>query len=144
MYTTFSVVESILPLTSRRRRPVSFSSPQSSPSRSVHQSSSFVLFTSSKPVHARTLTSMFSSRTLSSRLTKSIPVPDPHLNLPSLPFRASCSVPISDDRWDTRAALRTTHTSRIWQSILWPSGLSTIVHLKATKNRSSPESVADP
>jgi len=42
MYTTFSVVESIPPLTSRRRRPVSFSSPQSSPFRSVRQSSRLV------------------------------------------------------------------------------------------------------
>ena len=42
MYTTFSVVESIPPLTSRHRRPVSFSSPQSSPFRSVRQSSRLV------------------------------------------------------------------------------------------------------
>ena len=41
MYTTFSVVESIPPLTSRRR-PVLFSSPQSSSFRSVRQSSSLI------------------------------------------------------------------------------------------------------
>jgi len=81
MYTTFSVVESIPPLTSRRRRPVSFSSPQSSPFCSVHQSSSLVLLRSSNPVHAHTLTSTFSSRTLSSGLTKSTPQP----SVPTVP-----------------------------------------------------------
>jgi len=128
MYTTFSVVESIPP----------FNQSSSSPSFaqfapvvavfSVRQSSSFVPLTSSNPVHARTFTFTFSSRTLSSRLTKSIPVHDPHLNPPFPPFHGFCSVPISDDRWDTRAALRTTHTPRISPSILRPSGLTTPPH----------------
>jgi len=45
--------------------------------------------------------------------------------LPSVPtVPRICSVHISEDRWDTRTALRTTHTPRILQSILRPSGLS--------------------
>ena len=53
MYTTFSVVESIPPLT-RRRRPVSFSSPQSSSFRSVGQSSSYLKYCSREASSSRT------------------------------------------------------------------------------------------
>jgi len=116
MYTTFSVVESIPPPTSRRRRPVSFSSPQSSPFCSVRLQTPPIQLTRSTQFTSRSRTpslahEKLSTFTLSSRLTKSIPVHDPHLNPPSLPFHGFCSVPISDDRWDTRTALRT-HTPR--------------------------------
>jgi len=53
MYTTFSVVESIPPLTSRCHRPVSFSSPQSSSFRSVRQSPSLIKFCSREAPSSR-------------------------------------------------------------------------------------------
>jgi len=104
MYTTFSVVESIPPLTSRHR-PVLFSSPQSSSFRSVRQSSSLIKSRSREAPSSRSRSrtpsqahEKLSTFTLSSRLTKSTPVHDPHLNPPSLPFHEFRSVPISDDR----------------------------------------------
>ena len=134
MYTTFSVVESIPPLTSRRCRPfrpsrrrfIRFTSSRRQFTSRRHRSSSREA--SSLCSHSRTPSpahEKLATFTLSSRLTKSIPVHDPHLNPPFPPFHGFCSVPISDDCWDTRTALRT-HTPRIVHSILRPSGLTTI------------------
>ena len=112
MYTTFSVVESIPPLTSRRRRPVSFSSPQSSPFRSVRQSSRLVKPCSREApqfTHAYVYAYVqFTHAQFTAH--EEHPSSQPASQPSALPFHGFRSVPISDDRWDTCTALRTTHT----------------------------------
>jgi len=116
MHTTFSGVESIPPTHQSSSSP-RFVHSASSRRRFVQSASPPVVkFLSSRAheKHPSSRTPMFTS-TFSSRLTKSIPVHGPHLNLPSLAFHGFRSVPISDDRWGTRTTLRTRHTPRIPQ-----------------------------
>jgi len=104
MYTTFSVVESIPPLTSRRRRPVLFSLPpvvvvSSSPP--VFKISQAPLARST-PVHVYARPVQLTRSYLRSRSvhgSRRAPQFTTHaFNPPSLPFHGFRSVPISDDR----------------------------------------------
>jgi len=108
------------PLTSSSRCPVSFSFP------SVVATSRPVVTHPAhekRPVHVRSIQLARSNLHLHS--VSSSRVAQFRFPLPFVPtVPRICSVHISDDRWDTRTPLRTTHTPRILQSILRPSGLS--------------------
>ena len=91
MYATSSAVKLIPPPTHQSSTMPSFVQFAPSRRRFVQSASRQLL---SSPAHEKHP----SSRTLSSRLTKSIPVYDPHLNLPLLAFHGFHSAPISDDR----------------------------------------------
>jgi len=114
-------VESIPPTHQSSSSPVSFSPPVVKISQA--------LLTRSTPVHVYARPVQLTRSYLRSRSvhgSRRAPQFTTHaFNPPSLPFHGFRSVPISDDRWDTRTALRTTHTPRITHSILRPSGLST-------------------